>query len=370
VLIGVAVVVGAGVWLARRPANAPSPPEPQAEEAALAAPGLPPLVVEPVSAPAPFSSETEVSTAEAPPAAVAMPPVSARCRIADGRAPAVSRQVPPNWLTGASGYEDAVRRRRSTAAPMVVYFFADWCPYCKQVENELFAKSDVERYFSRATIRVRVNPEENASNRSLADRFGVDGYPSFFILGAGGDEPVKCTLIVKGESAPISPEELERKIEDENGRVAKELIYQGYERREAGDLAGAEALLDQAVQSVPTEPDAWINRAITRERKGSLDGALSDYAVAAALRTDGTTHELAVHALFNARRFDEAVACATDWLQREPSSTKAFGMRARAHRERGDRGRYLEDAARACELGDSGACAVSGPRTGALPPAQ
>jgi hypothetical protein len=35
---------------------------------------------------------------------------------------------------------------------------------------------------------VRVNPEENASNRSLADRFGVNGYPSF-ILGAGGDSP-------------------------------------------------------------------------------------------------------------------------------------------------------------------------------------
>jgi thioredoxin-like negative regulator of GroEL len=318
------------------------------------------VVDAPFSDPAPFPSQTDVNASDAPAAAPEMPPVTARCPLADGTAPSASRQVPPSWLTGASGYEDAMRRRRTSAAPVVVYFFTDWCGYCKQVERELFSSSDVESYFSRSTIRVRVNPEESASNKSLADRFGVNAYPRFFVLGAGGDQPVQCTLLPKGESGPISPAQLERTIEEENQRVAKGLVYQGYQRREAGDLSGAEALLDQAVQSVPTEPDAWLNRAITRERRGSLDGALSDYAVAAALRRDGTIHERAVYALLNAKRFDEAVACATDWMAREPSSTKAVGMRAQAHRARGDVGRYFEDASRACALGDSGACAAVG----------
>jgi thioredoxin-like negative regulator of GroEL len=353
--------VAAGVWLLQRPVQAP-PPEPRAAQGgADAVPAPPPVAAEaPLLAPPAFPPPTEVSTADSPPEAAEMPPVTARCPIADGSAPSGSRQVPPYWLAGASGYEDAMRRRRATAAPMVVYFFTDWCGYCKQIERELFSSSDVERYFSRATIRVRVNPEESASDKGVADRFGVTGYPSFYVLGAGGDRPLHCALFREGKTDPISANELERAIEDENKRVAKGLVYQGYQRREAGDLAGAETLLDQAVQSAPTEPDAWMQRAVTRERQGSLDGALSDYAVAAALRGDGSIHERAVYALFTAQRFDEAVACATDWLQREPTSAKAVGMRARAHRGRGDVGRYREDAARACALGDGGACAVSG----------
>jgi thioredoxin-like negative regulator of GroEL len=315
-----------------------------------------PLAV--MSTPLPVELEAEPLSVESP-ATAETPPVTARCPLADALRPSGVRQVPSYWMTGASGYEDAERRRQTTAAPMVVYFFTDWCGYCKRIDRELFSSSDVDRYFSRAVFRVRVNPEENASNRSLADRFGVHSYPAFFVVPAGGGEPSRCSLYAKEDSDPISAGELERRIEERNERHARQLLREGFELRQAGDVGAAIAVLDRAVQAAPMEPEGWLQRAVARERNGDLDGALADYGVVASLRADGSMHDRAVRLLMQAKRFDEVVACATDWLQREPSSVRAIGQRARAHGARGDVLRFREDAARACALGDGGACAVA-----------
>ena len=349
-------VLAVGAWRWPRPAHdapRPDPPKAAAEQARTG---------EPLALPVRKSLEPEASAVAAVPTPREVPPVTARCPLANGTRPSGWRQVPSYWLTGASGYEDALRQRQATAAPMVVYFFADWCGYCKQIDRELFSSAEVERYFSRSVFRVRINPEESDADRDLAARFGVDGYPSFFVVPAGSNEPDRCSLFRRGaKSEPVSSEELEREIERRNQGFAQELIRRGGERRQARDLSGSLALLDQAVAAAPMEREGWIQRAIAREEQGDLDGALADYAVAIALRNDGSAHERAVEVLIRATRFDEAVACATDWLEREPRSTKAIAQRSRAHHERGDLVRSRDDAGRACALGDSSACSAAGP---------
>jgi tetratricopeptide (TPR) repeat protein len=244
---------------------------------------------------------------------------------------------------------------------MVVYFFTDWCGYCKRIDRDLFSSVEVDRYFSRSAFRVRVNPEESASNRMLADRFGVNGYPSFFVVPTGSDEPDGCSLYRRGRrTEPISPAELAAEIEGRNASFGHRLLQQAAERRQAGDLDAAVSLLDSAVAAAPSRPDGWMQRAMAREASGALDAALSDYAVVAALRNDGSAHDHAVQALIAARRFDEAVACTTEWLEREPRSVKAITQRARAHAERGDEARSREDATRACVLGSGVACDAFG----------
>ncbi len=349
-------LLAAGVWRWPRPANdtpRPDPPNAVVERTKTQEPPAPPLRTSPepeASAVAPEATPRE------------MQPVTARCPLAGGTQPSGWRQVPSYWLTGASGYEDALRQRQATAAPMVVYFFADWCGYCKQIDRELFSSAEVDRYFSRSVFRVRVNPEASEADRTLAARFGVKGYPSFFVVPAGSSEADRCSLYRIGEkSEPVSFEELEREIERRNQSFAQGLIRQGGERRQAGDLSGAMALLDRAVAAAPMEREGWMQRAIAREEQGDLDGALADYAVVVALHNDASVHDRVVEALIRVTRFDEAVACATDWMVREPGNIKAIVQRSRAHHERGDVARFREDAARACALGESSACAAVGP---------
>jgi len=310
----------------------------------------------PPGAPAPHRPDLSVTSMPSE----ALAPVTVRCPLADAVEPSADRRVPPHWLSGAMGYDDAVRQQEAQAAPMIVYFFTEWCGYCRQIERELLDSSEVERYFDRAVLRVRVNPESGEAERRLAERFEVKGFPSFFVVLPGG-EPHRTSLYREGKKLePASPRELEERIEVHARNYARRLTREGYDRRVEGDPEGALPLLDRALLAAPREADGWMQRAIVREQQGALDLALGDYAVTALLRPGGRAHERAVRALREARRFDEAVACATDWISREPREIEAVRERARSHYERGDRVRARQDSERACNLGDARACRAIG----------
>jgi thiol-disulfide isomerase/thioredoxin len=94
------------------------------------------------------------------------------------------------WREGAGGYESAGYEHGMLGKPLVVYFYADWCGYCRRFDRELLQTEEVARCLDRV-VRVRVAPEKGGRDKTLADLFGVNGYPSFFVVPAKSDRPVK-----------------------------------------------------------------------------------------------------------------------------------------------------------------------------------
>ncbi len=85
------------------------------------------------------------------------------------------------WLQGADGLFGAIETlKQEDPAPMVVYFYTDWCGYCRQFERELLGTAPVKQYF-KDMLAVRINPEQGARERHIADYYGVSGYPAFFV---------------------------------------------------------------------------------------------------------------------------------------------------------------------------------------------
>jgi len=103
-----------------------------------------------------------------------------------GRADLVSR----SWYSGAGEYVTAMDAHRSMQTPMLVYFYTGWCPYCKQLDQEILPAEEVAQ-FMRSVNKVRINPEAGPDERALANQFGVRGYPSVFIIPGNSDAPVK-----------------------------------------------------------------------------------------------------------------------------------------------------------------------------------
>ncbi len=81
------------------------------------------------------------------------------------------------WLQGKSGYDRAVEMQRRRKEPMAVYFYASWCPYCKAFEKNILRSPMTQRYFSDA-IKVKIDAEKNVE---IAELYGVQGYPTFFV---------------------------------------------------------------------------------------------------------------------------------------------------------------------------------------------
>jgi len=102
------------------------------------------------------------------------------------RADLVSR----SWYSGAGEYVTAMDAHRSMQTPMLVYFYTSWCPYCRQLDQEILPAEEVAQ-FMRSVNKVRINPEAGPDERALANQFGVRGYPSVFIIPGNSDAPVK-----------------------------------------------------------------------------------------------------------------------------------------------------------------------------------
>lgn len=113
-----------------------------------------------------------------------------------------------SWLQGADGLYEAIRSVESEPRPMVVYFYTDWCGYCRQFERELLSHGDVTGYLADA-LTVRINPEQGRRERQIADYYGVHGYPGFFVRGQRSKTlaRVERMKIVDGRAQLLSPQE-------------------------------------------------------------------------------------------------------------------------------------------------------------------
>jgi thiol:disulfide interchange protein len=85
------------------------------------------------------------------------------------------------WFDNVRGMAEAGKLYEQEPQPIFVYFYTDWCGYCRQFERELLSSDEVESYLE-DIMAVRVNPETSPAEAEIAQRYGVTGFPTLFVL--------------------------------------------------------------------------------------------------------------------------------------------------------------------------------------------
>lgn len=98
-------------------------------------------------------------------------------------------QLEDRWLRDAPGYERALQLQRELGIPLVVYFYTDWCPYCRALDSQYLPTPQVQEYL-KGVVKVRINPDDGREEREIAKRYGVTGYPTFFVVRKPSSLPV------------------------------------------------------------------------------------------------------------------------------------------------------------------------------------
>ena len=133
--------------------------------------------------PAPPSKEVlTVPLPQSPPAAARLPVAPSAPSPAPEQAPVERKlaRLPYTWYEGSQGYRWAMQEAAEIGLPVAVYFYTDWCPYCRQLDREVLSRPEVLACFTHV-IKVKINPEDGPEEEAISDRYRVGSYPSFFI---------------------------------------------------------------------------------------------------------------------------------------------------------------------------------------------
>jgi thioredoxin-related protein len=93
------------------------------------------------------------------------------------------------------GWNEGLAAALGGSKPVIVDVYTDWCGWCKRMDRDVYARSDVSEYLNQHFVMVRLNAESaervNYGGRSLTARalsgsFEVTGYPTTIFLKPDG----------------------------------------------------------------------------------------------------------------------------------------------------------------------------------------
>ena len=85
-----------------------------------------------------------------------------------------------NWYT----YKQGIELSKKEGKKIFLYFYADWCTYCKKMEKETFNNNSVSSYITDNFIPIKVNSDREVK---IALDFGVKGLPSTWFITENGE---------------------------------------------------------------------------------------------------------------------------------------------------------------------------------------
>ncbi|MGB6220102.1 thioredoxin family protein [Haloferula sp.] len=94
-------------------------------------------------------------------------------------------------------WEAAKAQAKKENKPIFINFTGtDWCGWCIKLENEVFSKKAFQEYAKENLVLMEVDfprkkklsDEVKAQNKMLDKKYGVEGYPTLYLLDAEGNK--------------------------------------------------------------------------------------------------------------------------------------------------------------------------------------
>lgn len=139
---------------------------------------------------------------------------------------AQAKTEPAGWT---ENYELAKQRARATGKPILALFTGtDWCPPCKQFDEQVAHSEQFLRYAADKMVLLKLefpkhmlqSPALYAQNAALAERIPGEEFPRFYLLDAEGKVLTKVNMRVRRPARNLN-ELYTLAIQDAMATVAK-----------------------------------------------------------------------------------------------------------------------------------------------------
>jgi len=98
-------------------------------------------------------------------------------------------------LAWSSNLEQAIElAKKENKAVLVNFTGSDWCKWCFKLRDEVFNQSDFKKYADENLVLVMIDFPRNKKqsnetrmyNQSIAQKFGIQGFPTIIIIDGNG----------------------------------------------------------------------------------------------------------------------------------------------------------------------------------------
>lgn len=90
-----------------------------------------------------------------------------------------TQEASPTWH---SGYDEALKMAQKDKKPILMSFYADWCGWCKRMEQTTFNNDE----FLAAASGFVLAKIDGDKNKELTQKYEVRGYPTVVFLNSDG----------------------------------------------------------------------------------------------------------------------------------------------------------------------------------------
>jgi protein disulfide-isomerase len=102
--------------------------------------------------------------------------------------------------------------KEENKAVLVNFTGSDWCKWCFKLSDEVFSQDDFKEYADENLILVKLDfprsisqsSETKAYNQSIAQKYGVQGFPTILIFNSQGDPVAKTGYRAGGAANYVS----------------------------------------------------------------------------------------------------------------------------------------------------------------------
>lgn len=95
-------------------------------------------------------------------------------------------------------YENGVSKAKLQKKKIFLHFYADWCKYCKIMDQKTFVSGPVVDYLNKNFIAIRVNSDKE---KKLASQYKVRGVPANWFISEDNE-------VIGNRPGYITPEDM------------------------------------------------------------------------------------------------------------------------------------------------------------------
>ena len=116
-------------------------------------------------------------------------------------------EAKPGWLTDIKKAKEEAKSNQKLI--LVDFTGSDWCGWCIKLDREVFSKPEFKDYADKNLVLLEVDfprrkeqsAAQKAHNLELAERYGVQGFPTIIVLNGEGKKVGELGYMPGGPSA-------------------------------------------------------------------------------------------------------------------------------------------------------------------------